>query len=203
MKYQRLYYYFQGALSSFLCDEIIAQGLVNNPDIALTGNAQKPRSKKQLSQVLEKRDSSTSWIGDWWVKKEIKPYVDRANKMAGWNFNITNSEKCQFTKYDEGQYYDWHTDSFETPHIDGDWKGLIRKVSVTVTLSDPKDYEGGFLEFAHHKNEPHKCEYVKAREGLPRGSIIVFPSYTWHRVTPVTKGTRLSLVQWNLGPGYI
>ena len=74
---------------------------------------------------------------------------------------------------------------------------------MIIQLSDPKDYEGGFLEFAHHKNEPHKCEYVKAREGLPRGSIIVFPSYTWHRVTPVTKGTRLSLVQWNLGPGYI
>ena len=54
MKYQRLYYYFQGALSSFLCDEIIAQGLVNNPDIALTGNAQKPRRKKQLSQVKRK-----------------------------------------------------------------------------------------------------------------------------------------------------
>jgi len=77
--------------------------------------------------------------------------------MAGWNFNITTSEKFQFTKYDKGQYYGWHTDSFETPNRDGEWKGLIRKVSVTVTLSDPKDYEGGFLEFALHKNEPHKC----------------------------------------------
>ena len=123
--------------------------------------------------------------------------------MAGWNFNITDSEAYQFTKYDKGQFYDWHTDAFETPHRDGPWQGLIRKISITVSLSDPRDYEGGLLEFAFPRHEPDKCNYVKAREAMPRGSIIVFPSYTWHRVTPVTKGTRLSLVQWNLGPGYI
>ena len=43
---------------------------------------------------------------------------------------------------------------------------------------------------------------IKCKEILPKGSIVVFPSYTWHRVSPVTSGTRLSLVQWNLGPGF-
>jgi len=203
MKYQRLYYYFERALSSFLCDEIIAQGFVNNPDMAFVGGAGNPRNKKQLKNLLEKRNSNISWINDWWVKKEIKPYIDRANKMAGWNFDITTSEAFQFTKYNKEQFYDWHTDAFETPHTDGEWKGLIRKLSMTVSLSDPRDYEGGFLEFAVPHHEPTKCEFIKARQVMPRGSIIIFPSYTWHRVTPVTSGTRLSLVQWNLGPGYI
>ncbi len=202
MRYQRLYYYFRSAFSSFLCNEIIKQGFINNPQMATTGYSQ-PRNKKELNNILQKRKSNISWIGDWWLKKELAPYVIRANKMAGWNFNLSNSEDCQFTKYDEKEHYGWHTDSFTTPHIDGSWKGLIRKISVTVSLSDPNDYEGGFLEFALPKNEPDSFEYIKAREALPRGSIIVFPSYTWHRVTPVTKGTRLSLVQWNLGPGYV
>ena len=203
MKYQRLYYYFERALSHFLCDEIIAQGFVNNPDMAFVGGTGNPRNKKELKNLLKKRNSNISWINDWWVKKEIKPYVDRANKMAGWNFDITTSEAFQFTKYNKEQFYDWHTDAFDTPHTDGEWKGLIRKLSITVSLSDPRDYEGGFLEFAVPHHEPTKCEFIKARQAMPRGSIIVFPSYTWHRVTPVTKGTRLSLVQWNLGPGYI
>ena len=203
MKYQRLYYYFERALSHFLCDEIIAQGFVNNPDMAFVGGTGNPRNKKELKNLLKKRNSNISWINDWWVKKEIKPYVDRANKMAGWNFDITTSEAFQFTKYNKEQFYDWHTDAFDTPHTDGEWKGLIRKLSITVSLSDPSDYEGGFLEFAVPHHEPTKCEFIKARQAMPRGSIIVFPSYTWHRVTPVTSGTRLSLVQWNLGPGYI
>ena len=203
MKYQRLYYYFERALSPFLCDEIIAQGFVNNPDMAFVGGTGNPRNKKELKNLLKKRNSNISWINDWWVKKEIKPYVDRANKMAGWNFDITTSEAFQFTKYNKEQFYDWHTDAFDTPHTDGEWKGLIRKLSITVSLSDPRDYEGGFLEFAVPHHEPTKCEFIKARQAMPRGSIIVFPSYTWHRVTPVTSGTRLSLVQWNLGPGYI
>ena len=203
MKYQRLYYYFERALSHFLCDEIIAQGFVNNPDMAFVGGTGNPRNKKELKNLLKKRNSNISWINDWWVKKEIKPYVDRANKMAGWNFDITTSEAFQFTKYNKEQFYDLHTDAFDTPHTDGEWKGLIRKLSITVSLSDPRDYEGGFLEFAVPHHEPTKCEFIKARQAMPRGSIIVFPSYTWHRVTPVTSGTRLSLVQWNLGPGYI
>ena len=57
-----------------------------------------------------------------------------------------------------------------------------------------------FIKFVNNNNW---LRFIKARQAMPRGSIIIFPSYTWHRVTPVTRGTRLSLVQWNLGPGYI
>ena len=79
----------------------------------------------------------------------------------------------------------------------------MRKLSVTVSLSDPKDYEGGFLQFdLRNKGEINTSEVITCKEIMSRGSIVVFPSYTWHRVSPVTKGTRLSLVQWNFGPGY-
>jgi len=202
MNYKKLFYYFDSAFSPFLCDKIIKEGYSNNPDFALTGKAGYTRSKKEIEKTKEIRNSNISWIDDWWVKKELEPYVKRANEMAGWNFNFTKSEASQFTIYEPGEYYDWHRDAQNYPYTQGEQKGLIRKLSVTVSLSNPEDYEGGFLEFARENNFNKKYFY-KVREILPRGSICVFPSYTWHRVSPVTKGKRLSLVQWNLGDSYV
>ena len=202
MNYKKLFYYFDSALSPFLCDKIIEEGYSNNPDIALTGSTGYTRSKKEIEQTKEIRNSNISWIDDWWVKKELEPYVKKANEMAGWNFNFTKSEASQFTIYEPGEYYDWHRDAQNYPYTQGEQKGLIRKLSVTVSLSNPEDYEGGFLEFARENDFNKKCFHT-VREILPRGSICVFPSYTWHRVSPVTKGKRLSLVQWNLGDSYV
>jgi PKHD-type hydroxylase len=66
-------------------------------------------------------------------------------------------------------------------------------------LSAPEDYEGGELEFDFRNMDPDKPTIRKCAEIKPRGSIVVFPSHVWHRVKPVTKGTRYSLVIWNLG----
>ena len=202
MNYKKLFYYFDSALSPFLCDKIIEEGYSNNPNIALTGDVHYTHSKKEIEKIKKIRNSNISWIDDWWVKKELEPYVKRANEMAGWNFNFTKSEASQFTIYEPGEYYDWHRDAQNYPYTQGEQKGLIRKLSVTVSLSNPEDYEGGVLEFAR-ENDFNKKYFYKVREILPRGSICVFPSYTWHRVTPVTKGKRLSLVQWNLGDSYV
>jgi len=202
MNYKKLFYYFDSAFSPFLCDKIIEEGYSNNPDFALTGRTGYTRSKKEIEKTKEIRNSNVSWINDWWVKKELEPYVKRANEMAGWNFNFTKSEASQFTIYEPGEYYDWHRDAQNYPYTQGEQKGLIRKLSVTVSLSNPEDYEGGFLEFSR-ENDFNKKYFYKVREILPRGSICVFPRYTWHRVSPVTKGKRLSLVQWNLGDSYV
>jgi len=75
--------------------------------------------------------------------------------------------------------------------------GKVRKISMTVNLTDPKNYAGGNLKFDfghHHHKRFHVCKEIR-----PRGSIIIFPSYTHHCVTPVTRGTRYSLVLWSLG----
>lgn len=76
--------------------------------------------------------------------------------------------------------------------------GKVRKLSVTVSLSDPKTYTGGNLKFDFG---PHSDggRYHVCKEIRPRGSIIVFPSHVYHQVTPVTRGIRYSLVAWNLG----
>jgi predicted 2-oxoglutarate/Fe(II)-dependent dioxygenase YbiX len=80
-----------------------------------------------------------------------------------------------------------------------DTHNKIRKLSVTISLSNPEDYEGGELEFDLRNSPDGKPNIIKCKEILPRGSIVVFPSHVWHRVAPVTKGTRYSLVIWSLG----
>ena len=79
----------------------------------------------------------------------------------------------------------------------------IRKLSMTCQLTDGSEYKGGELEFDFRNYDPHMRDESKHRiqckEILPKGSIIVFPSFVWHRVKPVTSGTRYSLVVWHLG----
>jgi PKHD-type hydroxylase len=146
-------------------------------------------------------------VNDRWIYKEIQPYVHQANTSAGWNFQWDFSESCQFTKYEKGQYYDWHCDSWDRPYIrenaNDPSHGKIRKLSVTVTLSDPKEYKGGELEFDFRDKDPDKKPSIrKCTEILPKGSLVVFPSFVWHRVCPVKKGSRYSLVIWNIGWPY-
>jgi PKHD-type hydroxylase len=208
MNLQNYYFYFQKALTPRFCDELVKYGIAQQEQLALTG-AQTDKikkdenlSKEDLKDLKKKRDSNIAWVSDLWIYKEIQPYIHEANRLAGWNFDWDYSEACQFTKYKLNQFYDWHCDSWETPYnepIDLNKHGKIRKLSVTCSLSDPKDYKGGELEFDFRNLSPDKPTVRKCAEISERGSIVVFPSHVWHRVKPVTKGTRYSLVIWNLG----
>ena len=99
--------------------------------------------------------------------------------ISSFNFNI---DQISINKYDVGGKFDWHMDITETIST--------RKLSFTVQLSDPKDYKGGDLEFFDGEETKTNPEVRK------KGTLIVFPSYTWHRITPITEGTRYSLVGW-------
>ena len=211
MNLQNYYYYFQSALTPRFCDELIKYGISQQEQLALTGgqtdnvNKGKPLEEKDIIDLKKKRNSNIVWLNDKWIYKEIHPYVHEANKLAGWNFDWDFSESCQFTKYKLNQFYDWHADAWESVYdnpSNPDTHGKIRKLSVTCSLSAPEDYEGGELEFDFRNTDPDKQSVRKCAEIKPRGSIVVFPSFVWHRVKPVTKGTRYSLVIWNLGYPY-
>ena len=79
-----------------------------------------------------------------------------------------------------------------------DMVGKVRKLSVTINLNKPGEYEGGNLKFDFGPHAETK-RFHEVEEIRPQGSIIVFPSYVHHQVTPVTKGTRYSMVLWSLG----
>ena len=208
MNLQNYYYFFQSALTPRFCDELIKYGKSQQEQLALTGGQTnkiqegKDLSDEDLKDLKKKRDSNIVWLNDRWIYKEIQPFIHQANKLANWNFDWDFSESCQFTKYKLNQFYDWHCDSWEGAYANKDNPdtfGKIRKLSVTCSLSAPEDYEGGELEFDFRNTDPDKPAIRKCAEIKPRGSIVVFPSHVWHRVKPVTKGTRYSLVIWNLG----
>ena len=210
MNLEHHYWYFKQVLPVHLCKDIVAYGLKHTAGTAIvrglsTGNETRdlkknPLSKQEIKKLHKIRNSNISWLDDPWIYKEIHPYINEANRNAGWNFEWDWSETIQFTHYRLIYHYDWHRDSSEKPYDDPNNKnsvGKIRKLSATVALSPPEDYRGGNLEFNFGnsiKSKATVCEEAKSQ-----GSIIVFPSFMFHRVTPVTKGTRYSLVLWQLG----
>ena len=203
------YWYFPAAIPTKICDDIVEYGNSKNKEIAITGGQRKnndaPPTTEELKNIQKKRKSDITWIAERWLYNEIQPYIHLANSNANWNFQWDWTEACQFTEYKKGQFYDWHCDSNETPYDypdDANRNGKIRKLSMTLCLTEEDKYDGGELEFAFHDMEGNKqpriCEEIK-----PKGSIIVFPSFVWHRVKPVTRGIRHSLVCWNLGQPYV
>ena len=198
------YWHFKKAIPDHVCDDIIKYGLQTREQLALTGGfGNQKLNQQQVKDLKKKRDSNIVWIAENWIYKELHPYIRLANSNAGWGFEWDHSEACQFTKYNKGQYYDWHCDSWEGAYNkpnDPNTHGKIRKLSVTLSLSDEKDYKGGELEFDLRNMDPDKKRNTMiCKEIRPKGSMVVFPSFVWHRVKPVTKGSRYSLVIWNLG----
>ncbi len=103
------YWAFKSALTPRFCDEIIKYALSKEETMARTGGfGDKELTQEQVLNMQRKRKSDLVWLNDTWIYKEIHPYVHRANKNAGWNFDWLRSESCQFTKYKHNQYYDWH-----------------------------------------------------------------------------------------------
>ncbi len=214
MNISNYYWYFPSVLTPKFCDDVIAYANAQKETMAITGGFgrgrdldKEPLNKEEVKDLKRKRNSDLVWLDDTWIYKELHPYVHEANARAGWNFDWERSESCQFTKYKLNQYYDWHCDSWDKVYDRGDPNhpehGKIRKLSMTCQLTDGSEYTGGELEFDFRNYDPHMRDESKHRiqckEILPKGSIIVFPSFVWHRVKPVTAGTRYSLVVWHLG----
>lgn len=138
------------------------------------------------------RDSFVSWIFPnevtGWIFERLQGVVLGMNEQF-FRFDLDGFfQGLQFTKYTApGQHYTWHCDR------GGNGVG-VRKLSLSLQLSDPADYDGGDLQLKFGENEESA-----SRE---RGMICLFPSWSLHRVTPVTKGTRYSLVAWVSGPPF-
>ena len=134
------------------------------------------------------RNSKVCWMyEDDWVSSIFAHYFHIANKEI-WEYDLKCLDGIQITRYDEGDHYTWHSDYGTTED-----NRFTRKLSATLLVTDPSEYEGGELEFIDYHNNLVVAPSVK-------GTMIVFDSRIPHRVRPITKGTRISLVTWMLGP---
>jgi len=181
------YWFFEKALTDDICKEIIKLGKKQKSKLGTIHN------KKILKKT---RNSNVIWLEQRWLYQTIAPYVATANKNAGWNFEYSWFEPMQFTIYKKNQFYQWHQDA--SPDVykskDLNWNNKIRKLSIIVSLTDPKKYTGGELEI----ELPGIKKEIRTLK-LNKGTIIVFPSFIWHRIKPVKSGERNSLVNWIIG----
>ena len=181
---QTNYYWYQEGLNS--------EDLTNLDKLAATY----PYTKGTIignDEIVESiRKSKIKWIhpnnDSQWLYDKIIDMVTEANNTM-WNFNLYSViDSIQYTEYSEGGgHYDWHMDI-------GPGSISHRKVSITIQLSDPSEYEGGDLELW----------YGGSTIQIPKnkGLTVIFPSFSMHRVTPITKGVRKSLVLWVGGEHY-
>ena len=196
MQLNNYYWCFQGALPNRICDDIVAYGKALKEETGVTwGYDPDNMTPNQQKQLEQKRKSNVVWMNPQWIYRELHPLVDQANTNAGWNYHWDWSESCQFTKYDgnKKQHYDWHTDAGTRINENG----KVRKLSMTVALVDGSEYEGG--DFEINMSTPDRENIHVIKEAKIKGSVTIFPSFVWHRVKPVTAGTRYSLVNWHQG----
>jgi len=153
------------------------------------------------------RNCQVAWINQKWVYDIINPFIHKANKNAGWNFQWDWNEASQFTIYEKGHYYGWHVDQQPTliKHKDKNINGKTRKLSLTLQLTDKTKYEGGDFQFKwfHNTKKEDPVNIRTVDDAKDIGTIIIFPSFIWHRVLPITKGKRESLVNWSIGKSFI
>ena len=178
-----LWQLFRSALSPETVQQIIACGEAEEAHAATISN------RDQLREQV--RSSKVRWIGDQWIRDRLWEFVKQANINA-FGVDVMNVAELQFTEYHatENGHYDWHHDVHWQQ--DGELKtNADRKLSITVQLSDSSEYRGGEFEF-------DECQ--TPTDARAKGTVLVFPSYLRHRVSPVTSGTRKSLVAWFHGP---
>jgi len=150
-------------------------------------------------QISPIRNSHICWVRNNDLNSLLFEYIKNINIALTWNWNINQFNSLQYTRYKVGHYYDYHTD-------EGGWVGYknnMRKISFSLILND--DYEGGEFEietpFMYDKNFKYNKEFKKLK--LESNSLIVFHSDCIHKVHPVIKGVRESLVGWVSGPPFI
>ena len=164
------------------CNLIIQAGYKQEPEQAKVGGGE------QGQYDTKKRVTTISWIP---FDKLPQMYKTIENQLSIVNLNhfmfdtVNITEPAQFTEYPKGGFYDWHMD---LNAFGQNGENPIRKISMTCLLSDPSEFKGGELLFSEMRdNKPLP---------LKQGQAIFFASFLRHKVAPVTKGIRRSLVMW-------
>ena len=162
------------------CRKIIESGRAQKPQTAQVG-----MNKPGGGTDTKKRVTTISWL----PFKEMAPmyhdlniFIQKCNENHFGFEDIRITENAQFTEYPEGGFYDWHMDC----DVNMQHEPPVRKISMTLLLNDPSEFEGGDLELM----APGKFAELK------QGHAIVFASFLNHRVNKVRRGVRQSLVVW-------
>lgn len=176
------------ALTFDQCQELVTYAQTHSSQEATVGHG----GGKSVNTNIRK--STIRWLkrSDPVLKNLYEVILAETHKANADFFgkDIRSFNDVQFTEYPVGEFYNWHQDCAP---VSTDSKPFDRKLSVCIQLSDRNSYEGG--EFWVNPSHKKLC-----KEFWDIGDMVIFPSELWHKVSPVTEGTRFSLVTWFLGP---
>ena len=193
-----MFYVFPRVVAPNVCEQIIKDCKENILEKALInsyGNKSSrddPAIRKTLVSFITDKDNK--------INELVWHFLREANKIQ-FNYDLEHFEAVQFAEYREGDFFDWHQDTSGIKQ-----SNEIRKLSLTLVLSNPDTFEGGELQF-YNGGRPIQdmgeitADQIKS-DIKAQGTVIVFDSQDWHRVTPVTKGVRHSVVCWTVGPDF-
>lgn len=184
-----LWCYYLKKYSPARCEEIIKRTEkydFKQAVVGMTSTTSLDIRRSQNKFILSSDNEFRDIFDDLWLM------AIEANQKF-FNVHITDLPYIQIAKYEDTNLgeYKTHTDVFwlnkEERH---------RKISCSIQLTNENNYDGGDFEFT----ELPDSDYPKAEDVRAQGTVLFFPSFITHRVTPVTRGTRYSLVAWFEGP---
>ena len=185
-----VYYYMPRLLSPETCGQIIEMAECYEPQEAIIGDGRQARLDRGY------RRSTVRWLAygaETSILYEALTYALRWINDRTWQLDIGSFPAAlQYTEYAawDRQHYDWHMDF-------GAGEFVNRKLSISVLLTSDDDYEGGDFELQDFEIPTEHRAVLRQQ-----GTAIIFPSFYRHRVTPVTRGKRISLVGWMGGPTF-
>ena len=192
-----MFYVFPRAVKPDICEQIVQDCKQNILETALVLSPNKssrddPEIRKTSLHFIKDRENKVNELA-W-------DFLREANKLQ-FNYDLTSFEAIQFAEYKDGGFYGWHQDASGI-----DPNNETRKLSLSLILSDPNSFEGGELQF-YNGDRPladiGKISEEQIKKDIEaQGTVVVFDSRDWHRVQPVTKGVRYSIVCWTVGPNF-
>ena len=192
-----MFYVFPRAVDPDVCEQIVKdckQNILNKASIY--GYDKKgrddPEVRKTSIHFIKDKDNNINELA-WHFLRE-------ANKIQ-FNYDLEYFQAIQFGEYKDGGFYGWHQDASGI-----DPNNETRKLSLTLVLSNPDTFEGGELQFYNGGRPMEDSDEITVEQVTndikSQGTVIVFDSRDFHRVTPVVKGTRHSIVCWCCGPNF-
>lgn len=188
---------WEGIFTEEECDNINAIGELGEFMKGRVGEYRPASDENDEEDGMENasiRDTDITWIepdqDTYWIFDRLAELIAKVN-YDKFQLDLTRFDGFQYSVYNEAGHYNWHVDTQEMPREDGSF----RKLSLSLMLSDPDEYEGGELALA----DGGTLASPKLLK-LKKGTVVFFYSFIPHTVLPVKSGKRVSLVTWALGP---
>ena len=198
-----MFYVFPKAVKPDVCEQIVKDCKQNSLEEALVGDYGHVSGDNKYSRDDPSfRKTSISFITDKdnKINELVWGFLREANRIQ-FNYYLKYFQAIQFAEYENGGFFDWHQDDAGRSEANE-----IRKLSLSLILSDPDTFKGGELQFFNGNRPIQDMENITGEQIhndiQAQGSVIVFDSRDWHRVTPVTDGVRYSIVCWCIGANF-